>query len=94
MHYNYKSDEKILKTLIYRNILPTDSNKKIEIIYHNEFKTSNLVFENISSPSIGVLQKNNVIYQFKCPSTPPKKEKGKRKKNDEISSPPHPHFEQ
>ena len=27
MHYNYKSDEKILKTLIHRNILPTDPNK-------------------------------------------------------------------
>ena len=28
IHYNYKSDEKILKTLIHRNILPTDPNKK------------------------------------------------------------------
>ena len=28
MHYNYKSDEKILKTLIQRNIHPTDPNKK------------------------------------------------------------------
>ena len=32
MHYNYKSDEKILKTLIHRNILPTDPNKKIKLI--------------------------------------------------------------
>ena len=44
MHYNYKSDEKILKTLIHRNILPTDPNKKMKlIIYNNKFKTSNLV---------------------------------------------------
>ena len=28
MHYNYKSDEKILKSLIHRNILPIDPNKK------------------------------------------------------------------
>ena len=28
MHYNYKSDERILKTLIHRNILSTDPNKK------------------------------------------------------------------
>ena len=43
MHYNYKSDEKILKTLIHRNILPTDPNKKIKlIIYYYKFKTSNL----------------------------------------------------
>ena len=68
MHYNDKSDEKILKTLIHRNILPTDPNKKIKlIIYYNKFKTSNLVIKNNSFPSIGVLQKTNVIYQFKCP---------------------------
>ena len=28
MHYNYKLDEKILKILIHRNILPSDPNKK------------------------------------------------------------------
>ena len=49
MHYNYKSDEKILKTLIQRNILPTDPNKKIKlIIYYKKFKTSNLVIKKIS----------------------------------------------
>ena len=66
----FKSDEKILKTLIHRNILPTDPNKKIKlIIYYNKFKTSNLVIRNNSPTSIGVLQKkkNNVIYQLKCP---------------------------
>ena len=67
MHYNYKSDEKILKTLIHRNILPTDPNKKIKLIYYNKFKTSNLVIRNNFPPSIGVLQKTNVIYKFKCP---------------------------
>ena len=67
MHYNYKSDEKILKTLIHRKILSTDPNKKIKLIYYNKFKTSKLVIKNNSSPSIGVLQKINVIYQFKCP---------------------------
>ena len=67
MHYNYKSDEKILKTLIHRNILPTDPYKKMKLIYYNKFKTSNLVIRNNSSPSIRVLQKTNVIYQFKCP---------------------------
>ena len=68
MHYNYKSDEKILKTLIHKNILSTVPNKKIKlIIYYNKFKTSNLVIRNNSSPTIGVLQKTNVIYKFKCP---------------------------
>ena len=68
MHYNYKSNERILKTLIHKNILPTDPNKKIKlVIYYNKFKTSNLVIRNDSSPSFGVLQKTNVIYKFKCP---------------------------
>ena len=63
INYNYKSDEKILKTLIYKNIITTDSNKKIKlIIYYNKFKTSNLVFRNNSSPSIGVLQKKTTLY--------------------------------
>ena len=68
MHYNYKLDENILKTFIQRNILPTNPNKIIKlIIYYNKFKTFNLVIKNNSSPSIGVLQKTNIIYQFKCP---------------------------
>ena len=36
------------------------------IIDYNKFKTSNLVINNNSSLSIGVLQKTNVIYQSKC----------------------------
>ena len=32
-----------------------------------KFKTSNLVIRNNSTPLIGVLQKTNVIYKFKCP---------------------------
>ena len=68
MHYNYISNEKILKTLIHRHILPPDPNKKIKlIIYYGKFKISNLVIRNNSSPSIGVLQKTNVIYEFKSP---------------------------
>ena len=65
MHYNYKLDENILKTFIHRKILPTDQIKLI--IYYNKFKISNLVINNNSSPLIGVLQKTNIIYQFKCP---------------------------
>ena len=41
--------------------------KKMKLIlYYNKFKISNLVIKNNSFPLIGVLQKNNVIYQFKC----------------------------
>ena len=51
--------------LIWRDILPIDPNKKL-IIYYNKFKTSTLNINNNSSPSIRVLQKTNIIYQFKC----------------------------
>ena len=54
--------------MIQRNILLTDPNKEIKlIIYYNKFKTTNFVIKNNSFPLIGVLQKTNVIYQFKCP---------------------------
>ena len=67
MHYNYKLDENLLKTLIKRNILPSDPNKRIKlIIYNNKLKISSLVINNNSIPSIRVLQKTNVIYQSKC----------------------------
>ena len=47
MHYNYKLAENILKTLIQRNILRTDRNKKIKlIIYFNKFNTPNLIINN------------------------------------------------
>ena len=67
MHYNYKWYEKILKTLIHKNILLTDPNKKIKLfIYHNELKSLILVIKNNSSPSVGVLLKTKFIYQYKC----------------------------
>ena len=41
--------------------------KKIKLIYYNKSKISNLIIKNNSSLLTGVLQKNNIIYQFKCP---------------------------
>ena len=46
MLYNNKFDENVSKTLIKRNMLTTDPNKKI-IINDNKFKTSNLVINKI-----------------------------------------------
>ena len=54
MHYNYEFDENILKTLIRRNILPTNPNKNFKLIYFNKFKISNLIINHNSSHSIGV----------------------------------------
>ena len=68
IHNLYKLDDNILKTLIQRNIFPTDANKRIKLlIYFDKFKTSNFVIKNNSTFSIGILHKTYVIYQFKCP---------------------------
>ena len=55
MHYNYKSDENILRMLIKINILLTGPNKKK---WNLSYTVTNL---NNSSPSIGVLQKTSVV---------------------------------
>lgn len=50
------------------NVSPTAPCKEINLItYHTKFNTNNLVIHNNSSPSFGVLQKNNIVYQFNCP---------------------------
>ena len=46
MHYNYKSDEKILKTLIHKNILPTDPNKKIKLVIYYTGTKYRITFKN------------------------------------------------
>ena len=61
IHYNYKLGEKILKTLIQINILPTDPNKKKLIIYYDEFKTSNLLIKIIPLPRLEFWKKKRYI---------------------------------
>ena len=38
MQYKYKLYENIFKILIQRNILSTDPNEKIKLIYYDKFK--------------------------------------------------------
>ena len=67
-HSNYKIVEHILKNLIQKNVLPTDSTKKVRLIfYNNKFKTSNLIISNNTSPSTELLDRTNVVYMFKFP---------------------------
>ena len=67
MHPNFRLNEKILKNIIHRYISPTDNNEIIFIIYYKKFKTLNTVVNNNSFPPTKILEKTNVIYQFKCP---------------------------
>ena len=66
MHYNYKLDENILKTLIQRNILPTDPNEKLKlIIYNDKFKTSSLVLIIISPSWLEFWRKQMLFVGFR-----------------------------
>ena len=67
IHPNFRWDEKILKNIIHRYISSTDNNKVRFIIYYKKFKTLDLVVNNNSFPPKKIMEKNNVIYQFKCP---------------------------
>ena len=65
-HCNCNLDENISITLIQRNILLSYPNKK-KNLYYDKFKTTNMINNNNFTPSIGVLQKADDKYQFRCP---------------------------
>ena len=65
---NYQKDEHILKTLIQKNVLPTDPTKNVRLtIYKKKFKSSNLIISKNTSPSTELFEKTNILYMFKCP---------------------------
>ena len=49
-HINYKIDEHIIKKTYPKNVISTNPTKKKKDIYYNQFKTSNLIISNSSSP--------------------------------------------
>ena len=69
MHSNYKTEERVIKELIYNNTEETDKRKKLKlIIYYNNKKTSNFIMKNNLQPPPKVIQQTNVVYSFKCPN--------------------------
>ena len=53
---------------MHRYIFPTDNNNKIRfIIYNKILKALNSVVNNNSFPLTKLMEKTNVIYQFRCP---------------------------
>ena len=68
MSTGYKTDEKVLKDIINKNIKPKDQNRKINIsIYYKNQKTKDLVMANNPNQSQNILKMTNVIYKFNCP---------------------------
>ena len=67
MHKNYKTDERILKEIIARNVKCVEKNTSLKtIIYYNSPKTSNSIIKNNSRTITPVLQTTNVVYKFTC----------------------------
>ena len=67
-HANYKTDERILKNLVYQNTKCCHENNKLEFrIYYKNKKTCSLVMRNNLGPPLSKKEETNVIYKFTCP---------------------------
>ena len=69
MTTDYKTEEKTIKNIVYKNVRPTDKNSKISLtIYYKTKKTSQLLLRNRPSGNKTPLQEDHVIYQHTCNS--------------------------
>ncbi|MPC34867.1 hypothetical protein E2C01_028270 [Portunus trituberculatus] len=69
MSMEYKTDEKILKEIIYENVKPTNEDAKLTLtIYYKTRKTSQLLLCNQPSDSKTPLQEDHGIYLHLCNS--------------------------
>ena len=67
MSSSYKVDERVIKTIINRNVQCRSDDDKIKfIVYYKNIKTSNLIIRNNLSVK-NKLKCSNVVYQFNCP---------------------------
>ena len=67
-HYNYKTEERSIKTIVLNNTKCVDERNRLQIIfYYRNNKTHNLVMKNNMAPTPSALQQCNVIYKFQCP---------------------------
>ena len=68
MSPSYKVDERVLKSIISRNVKCTlPENRLNVIIYYRNIKSSNMIMKNNLHASQNKLKSTNVIYEFKCP---------------------------
>ena len=68
-HLNYKTEEKIMKDIILKNVKCVQADHRLQlIIYYSNRKTSNLVIKNNLSPPQPLLDHSGVVYEFSCPN--------------------------
>ena len=64
---SYKTDERILKDLVYNNVRCTNENEKLKLtIYYARSTTASLLSKNNQSPPPPSLQRTNLIYEYNC----------------------------
>ena len=67
MSQDYKTEERIIKDIIYKNVKPTDPGKTLQLtIYYKSMKTSNLLIKNRPVKTKTPLQEDHVIYEHTC----------------------------
>ena len=67
MSTGYKTDERIIKGIIYNGVTPVDNDDNIQlIIYYQNSKISNLLIKNSPKEEISDLNRAGVVYQYFC----------------------------
>ena len=67
MNDAYKSDERIMRSIIHRNCQPVHPRDRLKlVIYYKSPKVSGLLMKNNLSADPSPLKQTNVVYQYKC----------------------------
>ena len=64
----YRSDEKVLRSIVRRNCTPVQPYNEVKlVIYYQSPSTSKLIMMNNPSRDTSDLKATNIIYEFHCP---------------------------
>ena len=64
MNDAYDKDEKVLKNILKKNVVPKEGHEVKLVVYYKSLKTSNLVIRNRAKREC--LQETNVVYRYNC----------------------------
>ena len=64
----YKDEEKAIRNIIRRNVIPTNQNSRVKLtIYYKNKRTKDLLLKNDNAPISKGFDQVNVVYKFSCP---------------------------
>ena len=67
MSSSYKTDERVIKDIVYNNVKPTNPDQEIQlVIYYKNTKTSHLLIKNNPGRTKAPLKEDHVIYEHSC----------------------------